>query len=596
MATLSGIATSRGFAAGTVFLFRSEDFITVPEFEIPQERVLSELARYHSAREETKRRISQLLERLRSQSGGAEHNIFENHLLFLDDVTMIAGVERRIRADRLNAEAAIRRTVGEFRAVFRQMKDPYLRERVRDVDDMEKRILSVLLKHENPAFAQISSPVVLVADDLTPSEAVALPRDLVLGFATDRGSSSSHVALLARAMGIPAVVGLGDVTSRVKPGDRVLLDGSAGTVTIHPDEESCRAFEGLMRRERELRALLSDGVSAVGRLKDGSSVALEANVQPGVPLGGLAAFGAHGIGLYRSEYLWLESDHSPSEDEQFAVYSEAAAAVAAIGGGARVVFRVLDLGGDKLPNGRKSKEANPFLGNRSLRWLLSHREDFHVQLRAILRASAVGPSSIMYPMVSVAEELREANAALRRAKDSLRAEGAAFDDSIPCGCMIEVPAAALNADRLAQEVDFFSIGTNDLIQYTMAADRGNECVSYLYQPTNPSVLRLVDMTVQAGRRAGVPVAVCGETASDPVLGALWVAFGVSSLSMSPNYVPVLGKVLSALTRADLDAMRSGVVEMMNSGSAAEIMEFCRDFLLARVPRLGEIQAFFTSSN
>lgn len=595
MKTIAGIATSRGFVSGRVFLYRSENFISVPEYEIPPERVLAELARYHAAREETRRQLEALVAKLRGQSDGAESGIFENHLLLLDDVTLVAGVERRIRDERLNAEAAVRRTVGEFRDVFKKMKDAYLRERVRDVDDMEKRVLAALLKRETAAFAQISSPVVLVADDLTPSETVAFPRDKILGIATDRGSASSHVALLARAMGIPAVVGLGDVTTRVQPGDLVLLDGTNGAVTLHPDAETCQSFARLVRRERELRDLLAETASDTGTLKDGTPVGLEANVQPGVPLSCLSTFGVQGIGLYRSEYLWLESEHEPTEEEQFAVYAEAARAVASMGAKARVTFRVLDLGGDKLMRGQKAKEANPFLGNRSLRWLLSHRDIFRTQLRAILRASAVGPSAVMYPMVAVVEELRDANAELVQAMASLRADGIPFDAHIPRGCMVEVPAAALNAAQLAREVDFISIGTNDLIQYTMAADRGNACVSYLYQPANPAVLRLVDMTVRAARRAGVSVSVCGETASDPVMGVLWVALGVSSLSMSASYVPVLRKVLRALTRADLDALADRVRASLDDQSAAAIYSSCREFLMGKVPRLEEIQSFFTAT-
>ncbi|MGN0852967.1 MAG: phosphoenolpyruvate--protein phosphotransferase [Kiritimatiellia bacterium] len=594
MVTVAGLPASRGFVAGSVFLYRSDSFISVPEYEIPLARVASELARYHAARQATRHKLEDLVARLRKQTSGPEADIFENHLLLLDDVTIVSGVERGIRDLHLNAEAALRRTVGEFRAMFGAMKDAYLRERVRDLDDVEKRVLSVLLDRESFPFATIAAPVVLVADDLSPSETVALPRNLILGLATDRGSTTSHVALLARALGIPAVVGLGNVADRVKAGDYVLLDGTNGAVTLNPDAETRDEFQRLVNRERELLALLAEDWPPAGTLKDGTRVDLQANVQPGVPLGCLSSFGVSGIGLYRSEYLWLGSDHEPSEDEQANVYSQAARAVATMGHGARVTFRVLDLGGDKLLRGQRSLEANPFLGCRSIRWLLSHREVFRAQLRAILRASAVGPSAVMYPMVATVEELREANAELRAAMASLRADGHVFDEKLPRGCMIEIPAAALNAVQLAREVDFFSIGTNDLVQYTMAADRGNERVSYLYQPANPAVLRLVDMTVQAARAAGIPVGVCGESASDPVFGVLWVAFGATSLSMSASFVPVLKKILRALTREDLRILATGVRTRLEVQSAEEIYAFCREFLVGRVPEWEEIRSFFTA--
>ena len=412
----------------------------------------------------------------------------------------------------------------------------------------------------------------------------------MLGFATDRGSTTSHVALLARALGIPAVVGLGDISMRVKTGETILLDGTGGTVTISPDEAAVAEFERMMRRSRELYSQLSGGGAGFVGLKDGTPVTLRANVQPGVPLCGLATFGAEGIGLYRSEYLWLGEDSNPSEEKQTKAYTEAARVVAGLGHGARVIFRALDLGGDKLMSGNLIREVNPFLGNRSIRWLLSHRDVFRTQLRAFLRASAFGPSSVMYPMIATRDELRAANEELERAKAELAAEGVAFDVSIKRGCMIEVPSAALAADQLAREVDFFSIGTNDLVQYTLAADRGNEQVAYLYQPAHPAVIRLVDMTVKAAKARDIPVAVCGESAADPVMAALWIGLGVTSLSMGASGIPVVRKVLCGLSSADVAELADKVRAMCDDSSAADIYSFCRKFLLERVP---DFEAFQT---
>lgn len=593
MVTVAGIAVSRGFAAGPVFVHRPDDVQNVPEYEIAPDRVLAELARYHAARAETRAQIEALVAQLGAQ-GGTAADVFTNHLAILEDVSLCASVERRIREERVNAETAIRRTVAEFRAAFGRMKDPYLRERVRDVDDIERRCLRVLLGRTGNAFAQIDEPVVVVAADLTPSDTVALPREFVLGFATDRGSATSHVALLARALGIPAVVGLGDVVSRVKPGDDVLLDGTNGSVTVNPDVKTCAEFARLVRRERDLLAMLAEDRGKAGATKDGAPVRFCANAQPGVPMGGFAAFGAQGVGLYRTEYLWLAGERHPSEEEQSATYCAAVRAAAAIGPDARVVFRALDLGGDKLMRGLACHEPNPFLGSRSIRWLFAHRDVLRAQIRAILRASAVGPSAILWPMIATVQELREANDELRRAKEALRAAGEPFDEKIPVGCMIEIPSAALCADLLAREVDFFSIGTNDLVQYTLAADRGNEQVAYLYQPTNPAVIRLVEATVKAAKAAGIPVTVCGETASDPVLGVLWVGLGVDELSMSASYIPVLRKIMRALTSDEIRGMADLARAACRDRTPAEIYALCRAYIVSKVPQLEEIQSFFTA--
>jgi len=593
MVTIAGIAVSRGFAAGPVFVHRPDDDFEVPEYEIAPDRVSAELARYGAARAETHAQIEALADQL---EGRGEHAaaVFANHLELLEDTTICSSVERLIRERRVNAEVAVRRVVAEFREMFNRMSDPYLRERVRDIDDIERRVLRILLGRTENGLSQIDEPVIVVAADLTPSDTVALPREKILGFATDRGSATSHVALLARVLGIPAVVGLGDIVSRVKPGDDILLDGTGGTVTVNPDVRTCAEFARLVRRERELLDLLAEDRGRAGATKDGAPVRFCANAQPGVPMGGFAAFGAQGVGLYRTEYLWIGGTREPTEEEQTTAYSDAVRAAAAMGPAARVVFRALDLGGDKLMRGAECHEPNPFLGQRSIRWLFAHREVLRAQIRAILRASAVGPSALMWPMIATIQELRDANEELRRAKDDLRAQGVPFDERIPVGCMIEIPSAALCADHLAREVDFFSIGTNDLVQYTMAADRGNERVAALYQPTNPAVIRLVDMTVKAAAAAGIPVGVCGETASDPVLGVLWVGLGVTELSMSASYIPVLRKILRALTGAETRALADLARTLSADHSAAEIYAACRAFIVSKVPQLESIQSFFTA--
>jgi phosphotransferase system enzyme I (PtsI) len=590
MVTVAGTATSRGFVSGPVFLYAADRNLTIPEYTLPADRVGAELARFREARAETRRQLEGVVTDVSARVTGAEADIFRNHLVMLEDETIISAIDKLIRDERLNVEAAMHRVADGFRASFERMNDPYLRERARDLDDVERRMLRVLAGRAETALSQINSAVIIVADDLTPSETVTLPRRHILGFATNKGSATSHVALLARAMGIPAVTGLGDITSRVTAGDHILLDGTNGAVTINADRVTREEFARLIWRERALMSALDEAKEQEGRQL---GVRLLANVQPGVPFGSLSTFGAEGIGLYRSEYLWLSGDDEPTENEQTVAYTEAARAAAALGPDARVVFRVLDIGGDKMVKGAKAREANPFLGNRSIRFLLSRRDVFRTQLRAILKASAHGPSAVMYPMVSTIEELRQANAELIQAMSQLRMANIPFDERLPTGCMIEIPSAALNAAMFAKEVSFFSIGTNDLVQYTMAADRGNEQVSYLYQPTNPAVLRLVDMTVRAAKDAGIKCSVCGESASDPVLGFLWTALGVDGLSMSASYIPVIRKTLSSVTPQDAAKIAEEVRAMCATAGAEEIYDHVRRFLTTKIPDLGELQTFFS---
>ena len=590
MFTLGGLAASRGFVSGPVFLFTGARDLAVPEYSIKSDNAIREVARFHAARAETKRQILEIIDGFNRRSqNSSEADVFRNHLQIVDDQMMIQECTKRISEGLVNAECAVHRTVEKFREIFSKMDDPYLRERVRDIEDIGQRMQRVFAGKDALQFPKLSEPAVVVADDLTPSDTVALPRDLVLGFATDRGSVTSHVALLARSFGIPAVVGLGDATSRLQAGDHVLLDGTNGALTVNPDESTRLEFANIVKREGELRAMLADGRDVPCTMKCGRRIRLAANAHPGIPPQTLKGFGAEGVGLYRSEYLWLGSGEPPTEEMQLNAYSDI---VSGFAGGDPVTIRVLDIGGDKQVEGMSAYEDNPFLGNRSIRYLLSHRDVFRAQLRAILRASAFGPAEVMYPMVATVEELKAANAELAGEMARLRLEGVPFNEGIRCGAMIEVPSAALNSAALAREVDFFSIGTNDLVQYTMAADRGNDEVAYLYQPTNPAVLRLVDMTIASANAAGIPVAVCGETASDPVLALLWVGMGVTELSMSASYVPVIKKVLREMTFEDAKALADDIRAKFDTETAATVYSRCREYLLSKEPSFVEIQSYF----
>ena len=587
MVTVAGLATARGFAAGPVFLYRSAEEVPVPEYVVELGREGDELQRLKRAVASVKRDLEGIVAALRERAGREDVRVFECHLMILEDPMIAAENERRIAVDHVNAEAAVKATAAHYRERFARMNDPYFRERVRDLDDVERRMMKAFSGSSPSPLAELKAPSIVVADDLTPSETVQMPREFLLGFATNGGSTTSHVALLARAMGIPAVTGLGDITERVSPGATVLLDGTNGAVTVNPDERTAAEFNALIQRQKANSEAATEGPPA-GTLADGGEVLIFANVHPGIPIAGVKAFGARGVGLYRSEYLWLNGEREPTEEEQFAAYRDAVRFTASFFPGASITIRTLDVGGDKTVRGISAKEANPFLGNRSIRYSLSHADSFRAQLRAILRASAFGRVKIMYPMVSCIEELRDASVLLEDVKRELDAAGTPYDRDVAVGAMIEVPSAAINADALARHVDFFSIGTNDLVQYVMAADRGNEAVANLYQPLNPAILELMRRTIAAAKKNGIPVAVCGESASDPVAGILWAGMGVDVLSMSAPYIPVIANILRRLTRADLAGYAAFALGMEADRPAQEIFADCRRWLTNRIPDFDDL--------
>lgn len=579
--TLSGLATARGLAEGPVFLYRSTGDLPIPEFVVELEDVPKEVARLRRAIVEVKRDLEGLISVLKQRTGREDVRIFECHLQLVEDEFLQEETIKAISNQKLNAEAAVRRTVSQIRAHFDRMNDSYFRERVLDLEDVERRLQKALAGFTNRAPIELKTPAIIVANDLTPSETVQLPRELVLGFATNTGSTTSHVALLARSLGIPAVCGLKDITAQVQPGQIVLLDGTAGSVTINPTDETRAAFRALQAEHEDLLRLAS-AKDSVGCLKSGEKIQLYANIQKGVALKDLQGSGAKGVGLYRSEYLWLDREREPTEEEQFEAYKEVAELGKALDPSGSVTIRVLDIGGDKPVKGISSTETNPFLGNRSIRYLLTNRNVFRTQLRAILRASDYGRVKIMYPMVSCLEEAREAACVLTEVKRHLLEEGIPFDNQIEVGAMIEVPSAALLAEALAKEFDFFSVGTNDLVQYAMAADRGNEAVAYLYQPLNPAIIKLMQMTLAGAQKEGIPVSVCGESAADPVAGILWVALGVTMLSMSGAYIPVIAKILSQLTKADLDDYAQVPARLPLASTAQDVYLACHEWMVAHV--------------
>ena len=582
MTTVTGLATARGLAAGPVFVYRGDGDIPIPEYIVEGGREDDELARLAEAIDAIRVDLEGMIATLRERTGRQDLRVFECHLMILEDAYLIDEIKKRIRQNHLNVEAAVRKVFAMHRSQFARMNDPYFRERVRDLDDVERRLIKSLVGFTSNPLAELKAPAIIVADDLTPSETVQLPREFVLGFATNGGSTTSHVALLARALAIPAVTGLVNITSRVSAGETILLDGSTGAVILKPDDATLSSFRELIERESKLTDVSGTGLPA-GTLKDGGEVKIYANVHPGVPLIGFREKGARGVGLYRSEFLWLNGEFEPTEEEQYEAYRDATRFCSQLSKDATITIRVLDIGGDKLMRGTKSTEANPFLGNRSIRYLLSHKDVFRKQLRAIFRASTEGKIRIMYPMVSCIEELTESERIVAEVKAELDADGITYAKDIPIGAMIEVPAAALCAEEFARHVDFFSIGTNDLVQYTMAADRGNDAVANLYQPLNRAVIALMKMSIAAAKARGLPISVCGESAADPVVGTYWAALGVDTLSMSAAYIPVMSRVLSSLTRADLDEYANVPDSLPSDATAKQIFNACRDWIVSRLP-------------
>ncbi len=588
MRMFTGLAASRGFVAGPVFLFHSTANDQIPEYRVEPEQLAHELARLTDAFALTRTQIRSLAIELSKRISGDEATIFDGHLMILDDPSFIGSCKEKVSREQFNAETAVNSVSEKYSSIFAAMDDAYLKERAKDVGDISKRIIRNLLGGADAQAFRVEQPCIVVADELTPSETISMPKNLILGFATDRGSNTSHASLLARALGIPAVVGLGSLSEIVKTGDLLLLDGTRGKVILNPGREERQAFEKMVARSKSIEEKLEQGKLAPGATSDGHAVPMLANVDHNTPMTGLYAVGAEGVGLYRSEYLWLTMDREPTEEEQSHAYT---AAARSLPDGQPVTIRALDIGGDKMTKGASAsshKEANPFLGNRSIRYLLRNPEVFKRQLRAILRASVRGNVQLMYPMVSTIEELRAANLELRACMTEMKAEGIPFNEHIKRGVMVEVPAAALIADALARESDFFSIGTNDLIQYTLAVDRLNETVARLYQPTHPAVLQLIALTVKAAHDHALKVSVCGETAADPVMAVLMIGMGVDELSMSPNLIPLVKKIISQVSFVDAQALAE-TVRRMNNAPADKVYAFCRNQVMKLAPDLLYLQ-------
>lgn len=582
MRMLNGLPVSRGFVSGPAFLYRSTGGEQIPEYRIEARQATGEGERLTDAFALTKAQIHSLANEFKKRISGDEATIFDGHLMMLEDPAFMGSCLDKITNDLCNAEAAVNAVSEQYFSIFEAMDDVYLKERAKDISDIAKRIIQNLSGRCEVLTSRLERPSIIVADELSPSETISLPRNMILGFATDRGSAVSHASLLARALGIPAVAGLGSISDAVKTGDLLLLDGTRGKVVVNPGNEERSAFNKMSERSKSIEANLDQDKLAKGMTADGHPLPFLANIDHSTPMTDLYAVGAEGVGLYRSEYLWMAYEREPTEEEQAKAYT---AAVRAMPEGLAVTIRVLDLGGDKMTRDAAShKEANPFLGNRSIRYLLRNRDVFRRQLRSILRASAHGSVQVLYPMIATIEELRAANIELISCMNELREKEIPFDENLRRGVMIEIPAAALIAETLAKETDFFSIGTNDLIQYALAVDRVNETVARLYQPTHPAVLHLIDISIKAAHRQGLSVSVCGEAAADPFLAVLLVGMGIDELSMSPNLIPIVKKIVRGVTMEDARLLAEEV-RNMTALPADKVYAHCRNFVLKFMPDL-----------
>lgn len=573
-----GIPASPGIVIGKAFLFdKGEEVVTA--YDIKKEDVPKEIARLENALIQTRKEIIDLQESIGKGMGKEHADIFNAQLLVVEDRSLIEEVIKRLESDRKNVEYIFQQVAKKYIKIFSEMEDEYLKERASDIRDVARRVVHNLLGKQKESLAHLKEEVIVVAYDLSPSDTAMMHKEKVAGFATDIGGRTSHTAIMARSLEIPAVVGLYDLSQKVKSGSTLIIDGNNGIVIVNPKQETISSY----LKEKARLQILEDKLLELRKLpaetKDGYRIVLAANIEFPEDVPSVIQHGAEGIGLYRTEFIYLNRTDLPTEEEHFEAYRGVVKKVAPYS----VIIRTMDLGGDKfLSHLQVPREMNPYLGWRAIRFSLARLDIFKVQLRAILRASAYGKLKVMYPLISGLSELKRANEVLGKVKEELRKEGVKFDEDIEVGAMIEVPSAAIIADLLAKEVDFFSIGTNDLIQYALAIDRVNEKVAYLYEPTHPAILRLLKQIIDFAHKEGIWVGLCGEMSGDPVTALICVGLGIDELSTSPIVVPEIKKVIRSVSMVQLQKL---IGEIMEYKEAGEIYKRVERFIKETIPEL-----------
>jgi phosphotransferase system enzyme I (PtsI) len=574
---LRGIPASQGVSRSRVVVL-DRTRINPAKWGIVEADRAKEEERLKASLADTRSQIVAMQDRLREAMGAKEALIFDSHLLVLEDPMLLEEVSRFIREDLVSAEYAFYSASEKYANALANVEDAYLSERAADLRDVTQRVLANLMGRPTCAgLADLAEPCIVVAHDLTPSDTAMMDSAKVLGFVTEVGSRTSHTAILARSLRIPAVLGLGGTIGELKSGQSVLIDGFNGFVVIEPSDQTLFEYGQLVDRQASIEESLEVIHDDAAETKDGHRIILSANIELATDVEGVLQSGATGVGLFRTEFLFINRSDLPDEKEQFAAYRRVAESLAPD----PVIIRTLDLGGDKLlSHVNLAEEMNPFLGWRAIRLCLEEKDLFRTQLRAILRASVFGDLKIMYPMVSGVEELEAANVLLDECRAQLRAEGTAFADAIEIGVMIETPSAAMIADSLAKRVQFFSIGTNDLIQYTLAVDRLNEKIAHLYEPTHPGILRLIKATVDAGQAHGIWTGVCGEMASDLAVVPLLLGLGVAELSVTPSMVPRVKMLIRSIEMAQA---RELAAFALDSDSPKEILTRAEALAKSAVP-------------
>jgi len=571
-----GIGVSSGVVISTAVVLDSEDLL-IRERQVSPDQVAHEADRLDRALASGIADLGTLRESVAAKAGKEVAGIFDFHLGVLRDKSVLRQIAEEIRKNYSTAEYAVSTVMRRYANSFLAMSDPYFAERVKDIHDIERRLLRGLIGQRHEDLLHLKDDIILIAHDLLPSQTAALDREHVKGFAIDVGGRTSHTAIVARAIGIPAVVGLGNITAEVSGGDTVIVDGTRGVVIINPDAEQLEEYrlqgQRIILHESQLRSL----TDLAAETKDGHIVSLQANIEFPEDIDGALSHGAQGIGLYRTEFMYLASDVEPTEQDHYNAYADALQRL----GGKPLVIRTLDLGADKYTKSRPmSPEQNPFLGDRSIRMCLHDIPMFKRQLRAIMRASMLGDVRIMFPMICTIMELRQARMVLNDVMEELEDEGIAFRRDLPIGMMVEVPAAVIQADQFAKEVNFFSIGTNDLIQYTLAVDRTNEKVAGLYCPAHPAVLKLIRDTIRAGSRNSISVSVCGEMGGDPLYTLLLLGLGLNTFSMNGPDIPEVKKIIRSTTMEDA---RRVARRVMSFDSERQVMHFLREETRKIVP-------------